>query len=404
MSPRVDAGADRLVTDVSGLEQAARSAKSAGVMALDTEFLREKTYRARLCLVQIATAEGLWLIDPTLDIDLSSIGSLIADPAVEVVVHAGKQDFEIFYEAYGSVPRNVFDVQVAAGFAGHGASLPYGRLVESVVRVTLVKGESYSDWCRRPLSDAQLRYAADDVRYLLETADRLKTELQQLARLQWAGEEMSAFEAPGFYGADVREVWRKVAGRGSLNGRQLAILRELAGWREEAARHRDLPRGWVVKDPTLVEVARRAPTTVGRLKAIRGFNAREADRSGRPILEAIERGKASKPPPEPSMPPRSAQTRARMLAGLADAILKARCEEARIATELVSTRAELESLLAQVVTGAVTEESPDQPEARLLRGWRRDLAGNAIIALARGRIALRAIDSPPFIEEVLLEG
>ena len=368
-------------------------------MGLDTEFMRERTYRARLCLVQLATPDDVHLIDATATQELKPVAELIADERVEVVVHAGRQDLEIFYERFGLLPRRIFDVQLAAAFAGFGSSLPYGRLVQAITGARLTKGESYSDWCRRPLSDEQLRYAADDVAYLLEMADRLRKNLEEQGRARWAEEEMAAFEAPESYAFELDEAYRKVSGRGSLSGRQLAILREAARWREETAQKRDIPRGWVIKDPTLVEIARRAPSSVDALKRLRGMNPSEAERSSREILAAIERGKGSDEMEQPKSPSRAAQVRARMLSGPADAIVRARCEEAGIATELVSTRGELEALLADVTTGV-----KDLSGHRMMQGWRRSLAGDHVIAFARGEIAIKAADRPPYVEEIALEG
>lgn len=388
-----------LVSSDAGLRSALDGARGSGRLALDTEFLRERTYRSRLCLVQIATPESLSLIDPLAKVDLAPLAELVAEPSVEVVVHAGRQDFELFYERFGALPVNVFDVQIAAGFVGHGASLPYARVVEIVLGRKLIKGESYSDWCRRPLTDSQLRYAADDVAWLLEVADRLKRELLERERLEWAREEMKGLEDKGTYEVDPGESWRRVGGRGSLSSNKLAVLREVARWREETAMRRDLPRGWVMKDPTLIEIARRGPRDLAGLRAIRGLNPAEAGRSGTELLAAVAKGAGSRPPEEPRSLPRWAQVRARTLSGLADAIVRARSEGAQIATELVATRGELESLLADVVTGSLNE---DGSKHRLLQGWRRELAGGAVLNLARGRIAVRASERPPYIEEVPL--
>lgn len=368
-------------------------------MSLDTEFMREKTYRARLCLVQVAALDHIFLLDPLSSLDLAPLARLIEDPEIEVLVHAGRQDLEIFFEAYGCVPRNVLDVQVAAAFAGYGSSLPYGRIVESVLGLPLEKGESYTDWCRRPLTDAQMRYAADDVRYLPGVAARLKDKLNEMNRLEWLTEELKDLESSESYGMDIDRIWKKVAGRGALRGNQAAVLRELAMWREEAAARRDLPRGWVLKDPTMIELARRAPSSTSALRNIRGLNPKEVDRSADEILSAIERGRHAPKIEFDKAPSKSVQVRARMMAGLADALVRARCERASIATEVVMTRSELEAVLVDVISG-----SPEDGNHRLLQGWRRELAGEAVIGLARGDIALKAIASPPYIEEVAIDG
>ncbi len=399
MSSTTKSSAGALVTSDQELQHAVDAARVSGTMALDTEFMREKTYRARLCLVQIATLDHIFLLDPLSGLDLSEIAALLADPEIEVLVHAGKQDLEIFHDAYGCVPRRVFDVQTAAAFAGYGSSLPYGRLVESVLGLPLEKGESYTDWCRRPLTHAQMRYAADDVRYLEGVAQHLRAKLAQLGRLSWVEEELAELERPDAYGMDIDNVWKKVTGRGTLRGDQAAVLRELAMWREDAAARRDLPRGWVLKDPTLIELARRAPSSTSALRSIRGLNSKEVDRSGDQILAAIERGRKAPKVEVDKMPPRSIQMRARMIAGLADALVRAKCERASIATEVVMTRSELESLLADLLM-----RGNGNGNHRLLQGWRKELAGDAVVALLGGDVALRVIESPPYVQEVEIDG
>jgi ribonuclease D len=387
-----------LISSPQDIRATVDAARSSGVVALDTEFLRERTYRARLCLVQLATRDDIWLIDAAVQDDLTGVSELLADPGVEVVVHAGKQDLQIFHDAYGVLPRNVFDVQIAAGFAGLGASLPYGRLVSEILGVHLEKGESYTDWCTRPLTSAQLSYAADDVRYLLAAADLLKTKLSGMHRMGWVEEEMAALQTDSSYTSDPSEAWRRVGGRGSLSGRQAAVLKEVARWREEAAATRDLPRGWIVKDVTLVEIARRMPASIGQLKAVRGLNGREADRSGAAILAAVVRGKRAEPIVTKKGPARGIQHRVRALAGIADALIKARSDQAGVAAEFVATREELEAVLVDLLAGL-----PDGNDHALLGGWRHELAGRSIIALVQGRIAIAAADDPPYIREIELE-
>lgn len=386
-----------LISSAREIADVAEAARASGKVALDTEFLRERTYRARLCLVQLATTEGIWLVDAVAQDDLTSVVGLLSDPAVEIVVHAGKQDLQIFHDAYGAVPRRIFDVQIASGFAGLGASLPYGRLVAEVLGVRLEKAESYTDWCKRPLTAGQMSYAADDVRYLLPAADVLKDRLQEMDRMAWVEEEMEALQGGAAYASDPGEAWRRVGGRGSLTGRQVALLKEVARWREEAALKRDLPRGWIVKDVTLVEIARRAPASISQLKAVRGLNAREAERSGAEILRAVQRGKQADPIAAKKGPARALLHRVRALAGIADAVIKAKSDQAGVAAEFVATRDELEAVLIDVLSG-----SPDGSDHALLAGWRRELAGRSILALVQGRTAIAAAEDPPYIREIEL--
>ena len=385
----------QIISSEAELDTAIEAGRAAGRVGLDTEFLRERTYRARLCLLQLATPEAIFIIDPVAGLNLGPVADLITDSSVQIVVHAGKQDFELFFDRFGAVPATVFDIQIAAGFLGYGASLPYGGLVEATIGVKVEKGESYTDWCRRPLTESQLRYASEDVAYLLQVAARLEAELKDRRRLGWAAEEMSSLELASTYANDPEQAWRRVGGRGSLPSSRLGVLQEVAAWRERSAARRDLPRGWILKDPTLVEIARRAPKDGKALGAIRGLSPKEAQRSEAELLQAVRKGRARPLDSERPSLSRLTLRRARLLSSLADAVVRARCEDAGVATELVATRTELELLLAAVVSGSVEED-----RYRILRGWRRELAGDAVLAVAAGRIAVRATDMPPYIEEI----
>jgi len=387
-----------LLTKADELKSVVSRARSAGTVAFDTEFMRERTYRARLCLVQIAFDHEIALVDAAGGLDLEPVGEMLGDGAVEILVHSGRQDFEIFHDLLGVVPARAFDVQIAAGFAGHGASLPYGGLVATVLGVQLKKGEAYTDWCRRPLTDAQRSYAGDDVKYLGDVAARLKESLRRKGRLSWAEEEMADLTDADTYRSAPDELWRRVSGRGTLSARQTAVLKEVAAWREEEAARRNLPRGWVVKDVILVEIARRMPATVPELVAIRGMTRGQAERIGPGAIGAVARGKAAPGIAPADRPSRELQARARMLSGLADAVVRARCEREGVAAELVATRGELEAVLMEVVSGTLQED-----RHRLLTGWRREVAGGAVIDLARGRLGVKVVDHPPYVEEVPIQ-
>ncbi|MDQ3751531.1 MAG: ribonuclease D [Actinomycetota bacterium] len=396
---RAAATAVEFVTRQDVLEEVLERCRAGGWAGLDTEFWRERTYRSRLCLAQVAVEDAIFLVDPMADLDMSGVAALVADPAVEIILHSGGQDLELFHEHWAVVPQRIFDVQRAAGFAGYGASLAYGNLVNAVLGVSLTKGESYTDWCRRPLTDEQLTYAADDVRYLPAIAAHLKEKLDALGRTKWVDEEMRVIEATAGRDIDADSAWRKVGGRGSLTRTQNTVLRELAWWREQSAARRDVPRGWVIKDVTLIEMARRGPSNKKDLMGVRGMNPKEVERSGDELVAAVARGKSAGPMELASTPSKNVQMRARMLAGIADALLRARCEAGQVASELVATRAQVEALLAAVISG-----EDDLAGQRLQQGWRKTLAGDAIVDLARGRIALKVIGRPPYVEEVPLGG
>ncbi|MFN2526497.1 MAG: ribonuclease D [Actinomycetota bacterium] len=388
----------KLVISDADIVEACTAARRAGRVGFDTEFLRERTYRARLCLVQVTSGDEVVLIDPLSDPQLGPLADLIADPEVEVVVHAGRQDFEIFHDAFGVTPKRVFDVQIAAGFAGLGASLPYGRLVEAVLGTKLAKGEAYTDWCRRPLSDAQTKYAADDVRYLIPLADALAKQLAEQGRADWVADEMRELENVRLYTSSPDDAYKRVPGQGTLSPRQVAVLKEVSRWREEEASKRDLPRGWIIKDVSLVELARRAPTDRRALQAIRGLNDKLIERSGQFLLAAIQKGLTAPPLARPRAPDRALAARARAVAALAEPVIRARADAAGVARELLVTRDELEAFLVDALS-----KDADMARHRIFRGWRRELVGNAVIELAEGRIALRATAEPPFVKEVPLD-
>jgi ribonuclease D len=208
---------------------------------------------------------------------------------------------------------------------------------------------------------------------------------------------MAVFEDPKSDENDYGDAWKRVSGRGGLSGRSLAVLKEIARWREETAQSSDIPRGWVVKDHVLVEIARRSPQSRDALQKVRGLGEKQAARWGQSIIDAVSRGRNADPIVLPPAPPRPVLARARMLGALADAVVRARCEHARMAPELATTRGELESLLIDSFEG-----SPDPSHHRALRGWRKDLVGEAVVALASGKMAVRVIQDPPFVEEVEL--
>ena len=230
-------------------------------------------------------------------------------------------------------------------------------------------------------------------------AAHLKEKLDEMRRTKWVDEEMKVIEATAGRDIDADLAWRKVGGRGSLTRTQNTVLRELAWWREQTAARRDVPRGWVIKDVTLIEIARRAPSNKKDLMGVRGMNPKEVERSGDELVAAVARGKSAAPIELAPTPSKNVQMRARMLAGIADALLRARCEAEQVASELVATRAQVEALLAAVISGG-----DDLAGQRLQQGWRKALAGDAIVDLARGRIALKVIGRPPYVEEVPLGG
>jgi len=381
-----------LVSDAAGVAAAVQAARAAGSCAIDTEFLWEKTYAPQLCLAQLAVGDEIWLIDPLAGAPLDPVAELVADPAVEKLMHAPSADLIAFGLHFGSVPANVFDTQIAAGFVGLTAGAGLERLLDQVLRVRLDHDETFSDWSRRPLTDTQLLYAADDVRHLAALVAELRRRLDERGRTAWAQAEIERrFCVPEAAGADPERAWRKVQRRGRLSPTAQAVLIDVAAWRERAARRRDQPAAWVVKDPTLVEIARAAPQSAEQLRRIRGLGKGLNERDTAELLAAVEGGLGRTPPPKEASVPQRVARRVETVATLAVPMARIRCLDQDLAPELVATRADLDRFLEAVVVGEGADELP------LGQGWRRELLGDDLIRLASGEVALSLNREAPYL-------
>ena len=369
-------------------ERVIERARATGRVAVDTEFMSERRYQAMLCLVQLAVrddqAEGGVLtevLDPLDGDGPGALPDLLADPGVEVVVHAGRQDVAILKRTWATAVTNLFDTQVAAAFLGYGAQEGYKSLVGRVLKLPIDSAESFTRWDRRPLTAEQLRYAREDARHLLELAEALEDELERAGRLEWAREESRGLEAV----SDVRDgesAFGRLPRVGRLKGRTRAIAYELAQWRDDAARTADRSPASVLPDHVLVELARQAPTRPDRLGEVRGMPAAMQHRRAGELLAAIERGSRREPPPTPpSAPPPAAEDST--VAGLLAAVLRQRCAQASIGSQLVANQDELVRLAAAV------RRDQDPSSLRVMSGWRRELVGDELLALAGGHRAVR---------------
>jgi ribonuclease D len=349
-------------------------------VTVDTEFLRETTYYPRLCLIQMAGPDpaDAYLIDPLAEgIDLEPFMALMADRNVVKVFHSARQDLEIIWNLGGLVPEPLFDTQIAAMVCGYGDSVSYEQLVNDLAKARVDKSSRFTDWSRRPLTDAQLTYALSDVTHLVIVYEALLEQLKKNGRLDWLSEEMEILTSPETYQADPDNAWRRLAGR-LRKAKEVAVLMEVAAWREREAQSRDVPRGRILKDDALIDVAVSAPRSVealGRLRTIpNGF---ERSRTGADILEAVERGLARDPATVP-MPERS---RGRGAAGatveLLKVLLKAVAEGEGVAPKIIATVEDLE---------AIAES--DQADVAPLHGWRRTLFGEKALALKAGQLGL----------------
>jgi ribonuclease D len=371
---------------VSELERIAARARETGRLGIDTEFLPEGRYRPLLCLVQIAIGEEVVLLDPIADDlgDPAPLAAVLADPAVEVVLHAGRQDVAILRRAWRTTFANVFDTQVAAGFAGFSAQAGYTGLLHDVLRIRLAKSASFTRWDARPLTPEQLRYAREDVEHLGALADDLQRRLRETGRLEWAREECRAIEEATDE-RDPDEVWRRLPRVSGLDARERAIARELAAWRERTAAAEDRPVGSVVRDPTLVELAKRGPHDTKQLSQIRGAGPDVLRRRARDILAAIERGREAEPIRSDEGERYSTDAVDGPTIALAEALVRARAQEAGLAYELIAARADLTPIVVAARRGR------PEPDVRTLRGWRRELVGEELLELLAGNRRLAVV-------------
>jgi ribonuclease D len=375
----------------SRLEELADGARAAGSLALDTEFMGEGRYRTLLCLVQLAIPEGsqvsdrILVLDPLIeDLDATPLAEVLADPAVQVVVHAGRQDIALVRRRFGTDVRNVFDTQVAAGFAGLGAQVSYDSLLTDVLDLRVAKTASFTRWDARPLSSEQLAYAREDVVHLHELAAELQRRLAELGRLQWALEECQPLELASDE-RDLETIFNRLPRLGSLNASARPVARELVGWRERTAERQNRPVQSVLGDATLVEIARRRPSSRGELEKIRGVGQSAGGRRGEELLEAIRAGR-ERPPEQPtqtSRPPAPKPDDAPLVA-LGEALLRTRAREAGLAYELLAARADLQAIVASARARAGSGEA----DVRTLRGWRRELVGAELLELLDGRVSM----------------
>jgi ribonuclease D len=376
------------IGDDRGLEELAAHLRDSRLIGLDTEFLTERSYFPRLCLIQIATESLLAVVDPLECSNLTLLGDALTDD-VELIVHSGEQDLAIMDRHLGRVPSRVFDTQVAAAFLGYGHRIGYSRLVDICSGTRPRSSQAYTDWAKRPLEPVQIDYALDDVRYLLRCRSFLIGELQARGRLEWAQEECELARARALEGYDPYRQWRKVSGVRGLNGKQLAILRELAAWREEQAATRNEPRQRIISDRVLIELARRGPRQSRALRNYRGLHPNEASRSADAIIAAVARGQKQPPAALPARPPRSSHDDdpdVSALATLLDAYLRARALEMKISSRLLANRSDLERLVRMNLNGDLASDAAGRHP--LLGGWRRQVAGEDLLRLLRGELTL----------------
>ncbi len=360
------------------VEHLAEVAREHGRLGLDTEFMPEGRYKPLLCLVQIAVGDEIAVLDPVDGFDPQPLAEVLADPEIEIVLHAGRQDVAILRREWRTTFTNVFDTQVSAGFAGFSAQAGYSGLLHDVLRIRLAKTASFTRWDARPLTEEQLSYARGDVEHLMALADDLQRRLVERGRLEWAREECVAI-AEATDERDPDEVWRRLPRVSGLDPRERAVARELAGWRERSAAREDRPVGAVLRDPTVVELAKRQPLGRRELSQIRGITPDVVRRRGEDIVQAIERGKRGEPIKleEGDRSPTEAVDGPTI--ALAESLVRTRAQEAGLAYELIAARADLSPVVVAARRGH------EEPDVRTLQGWRRELVGAELLELLAGR-------------------
>ena len=369
-----------LITSTDALASACARLSAHPFVTVDTEFLRETTYYPKLCLIQMAGPDpaDACLIDPLAEgISLDPFMALMADRGVVKVFHSARQDLEIVWNLGGIVPAPLFDTQVAAMVCGYGDSVSYEQLVNDLAKAKVDKSSRFTDWSRRPLSKAQLTYALSDVTHLVKVYEALVAQLQDNGRLAWLTEEMSVLTSPETYQADPDNAWRRLAGR-LRKPKEVAVLMEVAAWREREAQGRDVPRGRILKDDALIDIATSAPRSVEALGRLRSIpNGYERSRTGGDILEAVERGLTRDPATVPAFERNRGRGNTGSTVDLLKVLLKAVAEQEGVAPKIIATVEELEAI--------AESDGADVPS---LHGWRRTLFGEKALALKNGQLAL----------------
>jgi ribonuclease D len=377
-----------LISDTATLVAFCKRQSAADFVTVDTEFMRETTYWAKLCLIQVAGPDEAACIDPLAPgMDLAPLYALFANEKVLKVFHAARQDLEIFLHESGALPHPVFDTQVAAMVCGFGDQVGYETLVARLAGAKLDKSQRFTDWSRRPLTERQLKYALSDVTHLRKAYAALSKRLTQTGRAGWLAEEMTTLTTEGTYRIDPRETWRRIKAR-TRSGRMLAVLRELAAWREETARALDWPRQRVAKDDALVELAAHPPASTEDLKRSRLGKALASERFAAGVVAAAQRGLACPEADWPEVPDYDpANQGPRAVVELLRLLLKIKSEQHHVAARLIASADDIDAIALH-----------DDADVPALHGWRRELFGEDALKLKHGKLGIALADGGKTIE------
>ena len=379
----------KIILDQPELETFCKELQQKPWIAVDTEFLREKTYKPILCLIQVATDEHLACIDPLALSNIDPFLDVIYNTNIVKVFHAASQDLEIFYWMRKSVPSPVFDTQIAAPLLGHHEQIGYSNLVKAMLDVNLPKTHSRADWTRRPLPAAQVQYAADDVIYLAKLYNVMHQKLSESARLEWLADDFKALENPHNYEKPASDMWMRIRNSIKFRGQPLSIIQKLAEWREINVRQSDLPRNWLMKDDTIIDIAKQAPRNMQDLSHIRGLNEGTLKRHGKTLLDVIEEAIKRKPSPVPPLLKRVKLNPSQdAIVELLSTLVRIRSDELFIDSAVLAPRKELEKFLINPNNSVIS------------KGWRKALIGEQLQALLEGKIRMQIIDQKIELEQI----
>lgn len=379
------------------LEELCKKIDANGRFAMDLEFIPERTYEPEICLVQVATDEEPFIIDPYEVRDISELWNRVADPNILKVLHAGDQDLDLMHLNCGLLPQNIMDTQISAGFIGFGYPIGYGKLLNQLLGISISKSESFTDWTNRPLTPSQIAYALDDVRHLLELHDKLVELLDERGRVDWAVDECKRYTDISYYEKDRTRDFMRIKGASSLPRRSLAVLRELADWRHGEASRINRPVKSVLADNVMFEFARHPPKNQGEIQRIRGIRPDQVKQYSPAILKAVETALKMPETQWPVWPSsRIPSKREMLISDFLFTILKIITFDLDVAPELVTTRSALEALVRLHVEGNLQAE-----KFPLLQGWRNELVGSQIMEVLRGgecRLKLMSKSHPISLE------
>lgn len=371
-----------LIKTVRELEELVSEIEGSRALAIDTEFMRDKTYYPLLCLLQLATDEGEYIVDPLAVRNIKALAPILQDERTVKIFHAGRQDRELLYRSCGVTPSPVFDTQTAAPLLGMPQQVAYSTAVQSLMGVKLKKLDSLTDWSLRPLSASQVKYSLEDVRYLIPMYDKMRARLEDIGRLSWLDREFSAMTDPSVFETQECDLWQKVKKASTLPRSKLVHAQNLAIWREHIACKRNIPRRWVLSDELVVEISRVEPTTVDEIYRIRGVREKLTPAMARDVLALLEAGKKTDPSEWPVKDKRKvAQGGADAAADVLMGLVRIRAKENRIAPQVIAVHDELVALANGKRTGL-----------EILSGWRYDIVGRELVDFLDGKEALRVVD------------